>query len=242
MDRLIKVVAGVSALLCLAGGAVTAQVLNCKVRVDPGSVQATDLTLIQDMERNFADFLNDTAWSEDEFKPYERIHCNLGVQLDPNGTNVSQGTFQASVEIISSRPVLGSTYETIVFYHGDRDWNFEYNAGQPLRYNSNAFRDNITSLLSFYALIIVGYDYDTFGELSGDPYFKEARQVVLNAETSGYKGWNQSNNSQNRYWITRELTDPKMESLRKQMYAIHIRCLTILSRTPKGPVFRSMMR
>ena len=47
---------------------------------------------------------------------------------------------------------------------------------------------NLTSMLAFYAYIIIGVDYDTFSELGGTPYFQKAQLVVNNAQTANREG------------------------------------------------------
>ena len=141
----------------------------------------------------------------------------------------SVGAFQASVQILSSRPVYNSSYESVVMNFADRDWQFEYVQSQPLQYNENAFVNNITSLLSYYAYMIIGFDYDTFSELGGAPYFDRAFDIVNNAQNTNYPGWQQFNSIRNRFWLIENLRSPQLEPIRKALYTYHRQGLDIIT-------------
>ncbi len=209
------------------------QELNCRVIINADQVQTTERSIFADMETAFAQFLNDRKWTNDEYLPEERINCNLILTLDPNETQPGLGKFGASVQILSSRPVYGTDYETVVFNFADRDWVFEYFQSQPLQFNESAFLNNITSLLAYYAYVIIGVDYDTFSEMGGTRYFQLANQVVINAQQSGYQGWQQFNSIRNRYWLTENLLSTTFEPVRKGYYSYHIKGLDVFMDKPE---------
>jgi hypothetical protein len=134
--------------------------------------------------------------------------------------------------VLSSRPVFNSNYETILFNFADRDWSFGYVISQPILFNENTFIDNISSLLSYYAYIIIGLDYDSFSEMGGDPYFDLAWRIVTNAQNSGFPGWEQFNSVRNRYWLTENLINNQMAPLRKASYEYHLKGLDTFYETP----------
>ena len=208
------------------------QELNCRVIINADQVQTTERSIFTDMETAFAQFLNDRKWTNDEYLPEERINCNFILTLDPNETQPGLGKFGASVQILSSRPVYGTDYETVVFNFADRDWVFEYFQSQPLQFNESAFLNNITSLLAYYAYVIIGVDYDSFSEMGGTRYFQLANQVVINAQQSGYPGWQQFNSIRNRYWLTENLLSTTFEPVRKGYYNYHIKGLDIFMDKP----------
>jgi len=202
------------------------QELNCRVIVNAQQVQTTERAIFSDMETDFAQFLNTTKWTNDTFEPNEVINCNLLITISEMP---SVGVFNASVQVLSSRPIYGTAYETVVLNFADRDWQFEYLQSQPLRFNENTFTNNITSLLSYYAYMILGYDYDTFSELGGTPHFQKAFQIVNNAQQSGYNGWQQFNSVRNRYWLVENVQNPQLEPIRNALYEYHRNGLDILS-------------
>ncbi len=209
-----------------------AQELNCRVIINSERIQTTERAVFQDMEVAFTDFMNGTKWTNDEFDDQEKINCNIVITLLPEGTDPVSGRYSASVQVLSSRPVYNSNYETVVLNFADRDWVFDYIQSQPIQYNNNAFVSNIASLLSYYAYIIIGYDYDTFSELGGQDHFQTAFQIVVNAQQSGFPGWDQFNSVRNRYWLAENLLNNQLEPVRKAYYSYHLKGLDLFSEKP----------
>jgi len=197
-----------------------AQELNANVVVNFQNIQTTETRIFTDMENSFEQFLNNRKWTDDAFAPEERINCNLVVNIEDMP---SVGNFQATVQIQSSRPVYGTNYESLMFNFADRDWQFQYVESQPLEFNPSTFNNNITSLLAYYAYIILGLDYDSFSELGGQPYFEQAQLVVSNAQQQGGAGWDQfgSSRRRNRYWLAENFINPQMTPVREGIYNYH---------------------
>ena len=195
-----------------------AQELNCRVFVNAEQVQTTERSVFKEMEVAFAEFMNNRKWTNDDFEQEELINCNIIINISDMP---SIGRFEASVQILASRPVFNSDYESVTLNFADRDWLFEYVAAQPLEFNENIFNNNITSLLAYYAYVIIGIDYDTFSELGGQPYYERAWQIVNNAQQSGYGGWTQFNSIRNRYWMAENLLSSQLEPIRKAYYQYH---------------------
>ncbi|MDW3194487.1 MAG: DUF4835 family protein [Cytophagales bacterium] len=208
---------------------VSAQELNCRVVVNADQVQTTERSIFQEMEVVFAEFMNNRRWTEDQYEQEERINCNLILTISQQP---SIGRFEASVQVLSSRPVFNTDYESVLMNFADRDWTFEYVASQPIQFSENTFLDNISSLLAYYAYMIIGFDYDSFSELGGEDYFQKAWQVVINAQQSGYPGWEQFNSIRNRYWLAENLLSNEMEPIRRAQYQYHRQGMDNLSEAP----------
>lgn len=206
------------------------QELNCRVVVNADQVQTTERSVFQEMEFTFAEFMNNQRWTEDQFDAEERINCNIILTISEMP---SIGRFQASVQVLSSRPVFNTDYESVLLNFADRDWTFEYVESQPLQYSENTFLNNITSLLAYYAYMIIGFDYDSFEELGGEDYFQQAWQVVINAQQSGYPGWEQFNSIRNRYWLGENLLSNEMEPIRRAYYQYHRTGMDVLNEQPE---------
>ncbi len=215
----------IAVLSCLTHW-VHSQELNCRVIVNAQQVQTTERGIFQDMETEFAQFLNNTKWTNDTFDDEEVINCNLLININDMP---SIGVFEATVQVLSSRPVYGTNYESVLLNFADRDWTFEFVQSQPLRFNENVFTSNITSLLAYYAYIIIGMDYDSFSELGGEPYYEKAFNIVNNAQQSNFNGWQQFNSIRNRYWLIENLRNPLMEGIRKALYTYHRNGLDIMA-------------
>lgn len=197
---------------------VSAQELNCVVNINSTQIQTSDRSVFKDMKQSIEQFMNSRKWTNDAYKPHERINCSMLITITKMP---SIGNFQATVQIQSARPVYNSTYSSLLFNFADRDWEFGYIESQPLEYNDNNFTDDMTSFLAVYAYLILGIDYDSFSELGGTPYFQRAQQVVLNAQSQGRSGWTALGSTRNRYWIVENYNSTQMTDIRKAMYGYH---------------------
>ena len=169
-------------VLCFFAQAIQAQELNFTVIInsDRSRIQNTDI--FNQMKANFEQFLNGRSWTDDEYRPEERITGNLLITIN----EVPQiGIYNATVQVQVVRPVYGTNYESLIFNFADRNWSFEYLESQPLEFNRFTFLNNISSLLAFYAHIALGIDYDTFSSRGGNPFFEVANDIVNNAQQSG---------------------------------------------------------
>lgn len=216
-------------LMVLLSGLCFSQELNIKVIINADQIQTSDRAVFTDMERAFSNFLNTRKWTNDTYKNHERINCSLFLNISKMP---SIGIFQASAQITSGRPVFNTNYESVMLNFADRDWEFEYIESQPLEYNDNSYLSNLTSMLAFYAYIIIGMDYDSFSELGGTAYFQKALMVVNNAQSSGRTGWQALSSSRNRYSLVESINNPQMLELRKNTYKYHRMALDVLDKNP----------
>lgn len=207
-------------LLCLviASYAGYAQELSCTVTINSTQIQTSDRGIFRDMKTGIEQFMNSRKWTNDSYKTYEKISCNMLITITKMP---SIGSFTASVQVQSARPVYNTNYSSLVFNFADRDWEFEYIESLPLEYNDNTYTTNLTSMLALYAYLIIGVDYDTFSELGGTPYYQKALQVVNNAQQSNRPGWQSLGSNRNRYWIVENFNNPQMTDLRKAIYSYH---------------------
>lgn len=194
------------------------QELNAKVVVNTEKLQSTEKLFFNEMQSNIEQFLNNQIWTKDNVGSEEKINCNFIVNII---NEPSSNQFEATVQIVSSRPIYNSSYETILLNHGDREWIFEYYPSQNIEYIENGFNDNLTSLLSFYSYLIIGIDYDSFQEKGGQDSFNSAWKILNNSQNSGYKGWDQFGSRKNRYWICENFLNPEFEKVRTTIYKYH---------------------
>ena len=220
---------GVIILLLLSFQGI-AQELNSIVTINVGpKIQTTDRNVFRDMKNALQQFLNTRKWTNDAFQPHEKINCSLLININEMP---SIGIFSASVQVQSARPVYNSNYTSLLLNFADRDWEFEYIESQPLEYNDNTYTNNLTSMLAFYAYMIIGMDYDSFSELGGTPYFQKGLAVVNNAQSSNRPGWQAIGSTRNRYWLVENLINPQMTDVRKSLYSYHRLGLDTFEKTP----------
>jgi hypothetical protein len=212
--------------VCSAG---FAQELNCTVTINASKIPTSDRGIFKEMKNSIEQFMNGRKWTNDNFKSYEKINCNLLITIIKNP---SVGNFAASVQIRSSRPVFNTNYSSLIFNFADRDWEFQYVESVQLEYNDNSYSSNLTSMLAVYAYLIIGVDYDSFSELGGTTYFQKALNVVNNAQQSNTPGWQSLGSNRNRYWIVENYNNPQMQDIRKTIYAYHRLALDTFDKTP----------
>lgn len=223
----------VSSLLLLAilfaAAPLAAQELSCSVTINSTKIQTSDRNVFRDMKTAFEQFMNTRKWTNDNYKPYEKIKCNMLIVINEMPSN---GNFTATVQVQSARPVYNTNYSSLVFNFADREWEFEYIESLPLEYNDNTFTTNLTSMLAVYAYLIIGVDYDTFSELGGTPYFQKAQQVVTNSQSANRAGWQSLGSNRNRYWIVENYNNNQMTDVRKALYAYHRLALDTFDQDP----------
>jgi len=203
------------------------QELLCEINMNAAGVQSVDPRVLTDMKRAIKDFMNQRRWTNDNFKTEERIKCTIALSL--NGT---VGNYTATAQIIASRPVYGTSYETKLLNFLDKEWAFQYVEGQPLDFQPGTFSNNLTSLLAYYAYIIIGLDYDSFSKLGGKNYYQLAQQVGQNAVQGGLKGWNQFDGTNTRFFLLENLMSQQFASFRESLYEYHRKGLDTYSEKP----------
>lgn len=216
-------------ILALCANPALSQELNCKVTINADQIQTSDRTVFKDMERAIANFLNTRKWTSDTYKINERINCGIFLNISKMP---SIGVFSASAQITVARPVYNSNYESVLLNFADRDWEFEYIESQPMEYNDNSYINNLTSMLAFYAYIILAMDYDSFGELGGNPFVQKALIVANNAQSSNRPGWAALGSTRSRFSLLADLNNPQMADLRKNTYNYHRLALDTFEKDP----------
>lgn len=203
---------------------VRAQELNCKIQVLTAQIQVPDPSVFSALQKSIFDFMDTRKWTGDNFQPQERIACSMVVSINKIDAN---NVYEATLTVQSSRPAFRSSYNTTMLNYADNDFKFQYIQYQPLNYTDNAFTNNLSSMLAFYAYIMIGLDYDSFGSHGGDPYFQKAQSIVNMAQnasevqTQDEKGWKAFESTRNRYWIAENLMDNKFNALRLVYYKYH---------------------
>lgn len=203
------------------------QELLCNVQIITTQIQGTNKQIFQTMQRAIYEFMNNTVWTNHTFSVDERIECNLMFNLKEQiGADQFRGTLQIQVR----RPVYNSSYNTVLFNYVDNDIDFQYIEFQPLEFNENTHVSNLTSILAYYAYIILGIDYDSFSLKGGTPFFQMAEKIVNNAQNAKEKGWRaaESPDRKNRYWLVKSFLNEEYSPVREFIYLYHRHGLDLL--------------
>lgn len=205
------------------------QELNCNVVVNAQLTGNENLQIFKTLENQLTEFVNNTQWTKRKFKQQERIDCNIVI----NVTNQNGENFEAGIQVQSSRPVYGSTYNTPIYNINDKDFNFSYLEFQTLVYNENQFESNLISVLAYHINMILGMDAESFALEGGDDYFKQAQRITNYSQQEGFKGWKLEDGLQSRFALIDNILSPTFGDFRKVMYNYHRRGLDIMSENTK---------
>jgi hypothetical protein len=201
------------------------QELNCKVQVLSQQVQGTDKRVFEILQTAITEFMNNKKWTNDAFKNEERIDCSILI----NVTDRANDDFKATIQIQSRRPVYKSSYNSVLLNYNDNEFTFKYLESQSLDFSENTFSSNLTSVLAYYAYLIIGLDYDSFSLNGGTPYLQKALAVCNNAQNTSEKGWKAFESNKNRYWLINNMMDASFVPLRECMYNYHRKGLDLMS-------------
>ena len=209
---------------------VVSQELNATVSVNFQQVANGNPQLFKNLETQVKEFLNTTKWTTKEFTDVEKIDCNFFINVSSYGSN----NFEATLQVQSSRPVFNSTLSTPVLNINDKNFTFRFIEFENLIYDQNSFSSNLVSVLAFYANLVIGLDQDSFSEFGGTEYFQIASNIVNVAQSSGFKGWNQSEgNNNNRNFLISDILSNTFSPFRISLYQYHRLGLDLMSEDVK---------
>jgi hypothetical protein len=206
-------------------GFAQAQQLNCSVEINTDQVATTNNQIFKNLKTSITDFVNKTDWTGKVYKQNERINCSMVIIVNSYDSN----QFSATLQVQSTRPIYNSTYASPVFNFNDNDFSFRYVEFENLLFNPATFDSNLVSVLSFYSFMILGFDADTFSLNGGSSYFATAQEILTVAQQGGYKGWNQADGNQNRFFLINDLLSGTFDNYRLAMYQFHREGLDTMS-------------
>jgi hypothetical protein len=219
------------AAVCFAAP-ISAQELNCQVTINSTQLQGTtNKQIFTQLETAIYEFMNNRKWTNEVFAPNERIECSIFITIKESpSTDEYAGTIQVS----SRRPVFKSSYFTQVLNIEDDKFQFRFQQFSQLEFNINTFQNNLTSVLAFYAYVILATDYDSFAPLGGTSYWQKAQEVVNNAQNAPEAGWRSSEQgNRNRYWLVENALHPIFKGIRDCMYQYNMKGLDVMHQNPE---------
>lgn len=212
-------------LLLLSATLSIAQELEIRIQVNHTQLQGANTSKFEELQKSLTEFASNQIWTNNVFKPEERIKCNILFNITKE---VYTDEFQGTMQIISSRPVYGTGYDSPMLNILDRNIQFKYSEGETLIFDENTHSE-LTSLVAYYIYIILGFDYDSFSKLGGTPYFEKAQKIVTTAQSSSYTGWKAMEDKKNRYWLAENLMNSVYSPIREYSYKYHRLGLDLMS-------------
>ena len=203
------------------------QELRCNVTVSNQKIQGANQNLFRTMQADLYEFVNNRKWTEHVYTYDEKIRCNILIRLDEQ---ISADEFKGTLQIQSRRPVFNTNYNSVMLNYMDKDIHFRYVEFEPMEFDETKHLSNLTSLLAYYAYIIIGLDYDSFSYMGGSEYFRKAENIVNNAQNAREIGWKsfESTEYKNRYWLINNIVDDSYSPIRDFLYQYHRHGLDVM--------------
>lgn len=219
----------ISALLLFAVISMQAQEFNATVRVTAPTLQLADPKIINLLQQRVDEFMNTNKWTDDTYEPEERINLNLQITITKD---LSANQFRVDLGVQATRPVYGSGYESPIFAHLDKDVAIAFEEFKPIVATKNQFVDNLSSILSFYAYLVIGLDRDSFSPFGGSDYLLFCQEIVNAVPPSVARGldqgWANPRDNQTRFFIIDDILNPKMKGFRQGFYDYHRKGLDLM--------------
>lgn len=204
-------------LLLLLSFSVKGQELSATVQVNYSQITDANTQIFKTLETSVTEFVNNTRFTNRNFERNERIDCVFFINI----TAYQSNSFDATLQVQSSRPIFNSSYLSPVLNFNDKNFGFSYTEFQNMVYNPESYTSNLISVISFYANIIIGMDADTYEFEGGTPYYDVALRIASAAQQSGYKGWSQQDGNQNRYFLINDILSNTYRDFRQALYDYH---------------------
>lgn len=203
-----------------------AQEINANLSVIANKISTqVDKKIFLTLQTALVNFINNRHWTNDVFKPTERIQCNFLLNLEQDlGNNV----FKGKLTIQAARPVYNTSYNSPMMNFLDDNIAFRYQEFQPIEFNENRVQGNdpvaanLPAVLAYYINLILGFDYDSYSLRGGDTYFQKAWNIVNNApEGRDITGWKSFESQRNRYWLAENINNNRFALMHDALYAYY---------------------
>ena len=202
------------ALLAVLG--IHAQELQVKVSVNHSQIQGTDASVFDNLQQTIEQFMNERAWTNLQFQKNERIQCNLNLTV--NKYLRDENRFECTALIQANRPVYNAAYTTTLYNNRDANFNFVFQQFDQLNFAEENIDNQLTALLAYYAMLLIGLDLDSFSPMGGTDVLQRCLVLVNNAQNLGFPGWKSFEDNRNRFAIINDYMDEGMKPFRQLQY------------------------
>ena len=196
-----------------------AQELNPTLTINTSKIQGTAKEVFSSLEGAIKEFLTHQVWTEYHFAENERIQCSFNLIV--NQYDAQSGKMTCELTVQSNRPVYGSTYNTTVFNFRDTEVEFSYTEQDRIEYSPGITPDNnLTAILAYYSLLIIGLDFDTMSPNGGTDILRQVENIAAGAQSLG-SGWRSFDTKANRYSIINDYMNGTLAAFRQLQYKYH---------------------
>lgn len=203
----------------------SAQELKCNVTVSASALDGSTRARISKLEADVERFMNRAVWTDLNITSRGRIDCNIFINIESSTT---ADNYTGSIGVLSSRPIFGTSIESNILNISDPSISFEYDQYRSIEYSETSIKSDLSTVLAFYAYIIIGMDLDSFKQGEGDPIFDKASNIRTRMQNSGASGWSSSDGSRSRYSLITDLLDVAYMPFRKLTCDYHIKGIDLV--------------
>lgn len=204
-----------------------AQEFLCNVQIQTPRVEGVDKSVFDAMRTSIFEFINTRKWSSYNMKIEERITCTMIITINEV---ISSDDFGAKINLVLERPIYGTDYNSVVINIVDNDIRFRYVPNQPMEFIDGSYSDNLTSILGFYAYLMLGLDFDTFSLEGGTSFYEKSLATATAAQSGNELGWRAFEGPKNRYQLIEGLLNSSYKQIRTFLYEYHRKGLDAMSK------------
>lgn len=195
---------------------INAQELQVKVNINHSQIQGTDASVFENLQQTMEQFLNERSWTDLQFQKNECIQASLNITV--NKYNRDENRFECTALIQANRPVFNSAYTTTLYNNRDANFNFDFQQFDQLNFVEENIDNQLTALLAYYTMLIIGLDLDSFAPMGGTDVLQRCLVLVNNAQNLGFPGWKSFEDNRNRFAIINDYLDEAMKPFRQLQY------------------------
>lgn len=218
VDHLSKLIVALLLLVLPSVASAEGEELNATVNLNASKVQGSNTEVFTMLQDALNEFINSRKWTTNTYEENERIVCSFNFVVNSYSND---GSFDCSLMVQATRPVYGSSYNSMLFKYEDTSIKFKYQPYDRLEFVEDNLDNNLTAVIAFYVYTIIGMDLDSMGELGGSEFLNKALNIANNAQNLGDAGWRAGSSNNNRYSIIDDYMNGALEPMRKLMYKYH---------------------
>ena len=199
----------------------SAQEIKVNINVNMEQINFDNRVGLNNFKTDVERYINTQRFLDEDWEG-DPIPVEMNIILSAAGKN----RYNAKVLMASRRLLDGPADEvsystTIQFY--EKEWQFEYNNGANLSLNLMRY-DELSTMLNYYMLMIIGFDMDTYQAGGGTRAFEKARNLAVTASNADAVGFETRKDAAifNKYNLVNEILDMRMAEVRRLIFAYYV--------------------
>ncbi|MFZ1292071.1 MAG: DUF4835 family protein [Melioribacteraceae bacterium] len=211
-------------LLFALSGYSLAQELNAKVVINTEQLKTIGRDNLENFDKIVEDYLNNNKFTNEDWQS-EQIECSFNLFFSSSDGN----SYSAQLIVNSTRDIYNSEAKSPMLRIQDNNVSFTYEKNQSMYFNPSEF-DPLTSLLDYYAFVIIGLDMDSYQPLAGNEYFTKASDIaILGSNSTFSKGWALETSAFNKRGLVDDLLRSNFQQFRIDFYDYHYNGLDLMA-------------